>query len=149
MRASPWQYVLELLLCSHNVGFARYVSKKLLFYLSIRKNLPFWEGFFLPPAVADIFFIGIQNIDDGIWGQIAYAFPEEPLGAESRGADGQMGQRQIEAGCFVRDRRREEVVFVRFGDGGLGPVTGYRRPECLLVRPAAGHHDKIGNIGKF
>ena len=75
------------------------------------------------PAKADVFFVGIQNVDDRVGGQVADAFAKKPFGAEQRGADVQMRQRKVETGCFVRDRRREEVVFIRLGDDGLGPVT--------------------------
>ena len=95
------------------------------------------------PAEADVFFVGIQNVDDRVGGQVADAFAKKPFGAEQRGADVQMRQRKIEAGCFVRDRRREEVVFIRLGDDGLGPVTAYRCPERLLIRLAAGHYDSV------
>ena len=60
-----------------------------------------------------------------------------------------MRQRKVETGCFVRDRRREEVVFIRLGDDGLGPVTAYRCPERLLIRLATGHYDKVGDVGKL
>ena len=114
------------------------------------KSLPCdGEGFLSLPAEADVFLIGIQNVDDRVGGQVADAFAKEPFGAEQRGADVQMRQRKVEAGGFVRDRRREEVVFIGLGDDGLGPVTGYRRPERLLIRPAAGHHDKVGDVGKL
>lgn len=75
--------------------------------------------------------------------------PRKPFGAEQRGADVQMRQRKVETGCFVRDRRREEVVFIRLGDDGLGPVTAYRCPERLLIRLATGHYDKVGDVGKL
>ena len=51
------------------------------------------------PAEADVFFVGIQNVDDRVGGQVADAFAKKPFGAEQRGADVQMRQRKIEAGC--------------------------------------------------
>ena len=107
------------------------------------------KAFMSSPAEADVFFVGIQNVDDRVGGQVADAFAKKPFGAEQRGADVQMRQRKIEAGCFVRDRRREEVVFIRLGDDGLGPVTAYRCPERLLIRLATGHYDKVGDVGKL
>ena len=74
------------------------------------------------PAEADVFFVGIQNVDDRVGGQVADAFAKKPFGAEQRGADVQTRQRKVEAGCFVRDRRREEVGFSRRGEEGLGSV---------------------------
>ena len=76
------------------------------------------KAFMSSPAEADVFFVGIQNVDDRVGGQVADAFAKKPFGAEQRGTDVQMRQRKIEAGCFVRDRRREEVVFIRLGDDG-------------------------------
>ena len=39
------------------------------------------------PAEADVFFVGIQNVDDRVGGQVADAFAKKPFGAEQRGAD--------------------------------------------------------------
>ena len=47
------------------------------------------------PAEADVFFVGIQNVDDRVGGQVADAFAKKPFGAEQRGADVQMRQRKM------------------------------------------------------
>ena len=65
------------------------------------KSLPCdGEGFLSLPAEADVFLIGIQNVDDRVGGQVADAFAKEPFGAEQRGTDVQMRQRKGEAGGF-------------------------------------------------
>ena len=129
---------LSLISYCRRVGFSRERFKKDNIPL-VHKSFPIrGKAFMSAPAEADVFFVGIQNVDDRIGGQVADAFAKKPFGAEQRGADVQMRQRKVEAGCFVRDRRREEVVFVGLGDDGLGPVTAYRCPERSPHPPGSG-----------
>ena len=68
-------------------------SKKTTFRWCIKAFPITGKAFMSSPAKADVFFVGIQNVDDRVGGQVADAFAKKPFGAEQRGADVQMRQR--------------------------------------------------------